>query len=98
MTVMTIETQNNQNFGGAMAWVSFTLGAFAAVVVAILAYTVLALPLWIVLLSYPVIGVLVALAVLLNLLARSEETETDESEADRSKFPKIRSILGQSDT
>ena len=98
MTALSVEMENEPDSGGAMAWVSFTLGAFVAVVVAILAYTVLALPLWIVLLSYPVIGILVALAVLLNVIARSEEADPETSEASRKKSPKVNATLGRSDT
>lgn len=92
MTVLSVKLENEQDFGGAMAWVGFTIGALVAVVVATLAYTVLGLPLWVVLLSYPVIGILVALAVLLSLVARSEGAETSETSS--RKQPKVPARLG----
>ncbi len=98
MAVLNAEIGIEPEFGGVMAWVSFVIGAVAAIVMAFLAYTVLALPLWLVLLSYPVMGSLVALVVLLILIARSEETEAKPSETDYSQVPKVRVTLRQSDS
>ena len=97
MAVLHVEIGIEPEFGGVMAWVSFVIGAIAAMVAAILAYTVLGLPLWMVLLGYPVMGSLVALAVLLILIARSEEAEAKTAETDYSQVPKARATFGRSD-
>jgi len=97
MAVLNAEIGIEPEFGGVMAWVSFTIGAIAAMVAAILAYTVLGLPLWMVLLGYPVMGSLVALVVLLILIARSEEAEAETSETDYSREPKARATFGRAD-
>ncbi|PCJ04792.1 MAG: hypothetical protein COB16_17515 [Rhodobacteraceae bacterium] len=98
MAVLNAEIGIEPEFGGMMAWISFVIGAVAAMVVATLAYAFLALPLWMVLLSYPVIGTLVALAVLLVLFARSEESEAETSETNYRQVPKVRAALGRSDS
>lgn len=78
MTVLSAEMEFEPEFGGAMAWVSFAIGAFIAMLMTILAYSVLTLPLWLVLLLYPVMGTVVALAVLIILYLRSEDTDDDK--------------------
>jgi len=97
MSVLNAEIEIEPEFGGVMAWISFTIGAVAAMVIAFLAYTVLALPLWVVLLSYPVMGSLVALAVLLFLFVRSEESAAEPSDTNYRQEPKVSATLRRSD-
>jgi len=80
-----------------MAWISFIIGACVAVVVAILAYTLLDLPLWVALLCYPLVGILVALAVLVNLFMRSTETVSNMSATDCGRFSKLTATFGHFD-
>lgn len=76
--MLNAEMEFEPEFGGAMAWVSFTVGAILAIVMGILAYSFLALPVWIILLIYPVMGTVVALAVLIILYLRDDDTDDDQ--------------------
>ncbi|NRB20650.1 MAG: hypothetical protein HRU33_24740 [Rhodobacteraceae bacterium] len=78
MAVLSAETEFEPEFGGAMAWVSFAVGAVIAMVMVLLAYCILALPLWMIVLIYPVIGTVVALTVLMILYLRSEDSDGDQ--------------------
>lgn len=77
MPVMSARMEFEPELGAAMAWVSFAIGGFVAMVVAILAYNFLPLPIWTVLLIYPVMGTMVALAVLIVLYLRSGASQGD---------------------
>ena len=77
MTVSSAEMEFEPAFVGGMALVSFATGAFVAMVMVILLYNFLALPIWMVLLIYPVMGTVVALAVLTILYLRNDILDGD---------------------
>ena len=78
MTISHAEMEFDPAFVGGMAWVSFAIGALVSMVTVIMAYTLLALPLWMALLIYPVMGTMVALTVLIILYLRSEYSDGDK--------------------
>lgn len=77
MTVVSAEMGVETEAGGAMAWVGFAIGALIAMVLAILAHKFLTLPIWMVLLIYPVLGTVIALAVIAIMLLLSDDMDDD---------------------